>query len=153
AGADAAVVALESLSDAVRTTPEDHDALLAERLGLVLLVVGRIEIRRRRGKLAGAGVHRLVGRVNAEFPTLLANRHLGRVAQRGELVVGESQPLHALELGAAYGRKSAEPALGVYQFLELIQKPGVDAGGLRDFVHRQAGQERALDLENALGRC
>src|SRR5205823_2076702 len=105
----------------------NHDALLTARLGLVFFVVGRIEIGRRRGKLAGAGVHRLVGGMDAETPPLLAHRGLGRVAQSAELPVGESQPLHALELGRAYAREPAEPALRVDELLELIEEPGVDA--------------------------
>ena len=45
-GADTAIVEFDALPDAVGTAAQDHDALLAERLRLVFLVIRGIEIRR-----------------------------------------------------------------------------------------------------------
>jgi len=125
--AHAAVIELHTLADPVRAAAEDDDALLAERLGLVLFVVGRVEIGRRRRELAGAGVHGLVDGMNPEAPTLLANRRLGRLAQLGQLAVGESQPLHPLELRGGDLPERGEGALGIDQLTQLIEEPGVDA--------------------------
>ena len=75
--AHAAVVELDPLADAVGPAAEDDHGPVAHAPGLVLLVVGGVEVRRGRGELAGAGVHRLVDRADAEA-----------VAQGAQLVLG-----------------------------------------------------------------
>src|SRR5947208_7193403 len=90
--------------------------------------------------------------MNPEAPALLANRRLSRLAQPGQLAVGESQPLHPLELRGGDLPERGEGALGIDQLTQLIEEPGVDAGSRRDLVDAQSGEQRVLDLEDAL-RC
>ena len=62
-GVAAAVVELDALPDAVRAAAEDHDLLPRRRIGLALLLVGAVEVRRERLELRRAGVDALVGRL------------------------------------------------------------------------------------------
>src|SRR5439155_19375456 len=73
-GADAAVVELDALADAIRPAPQDDDALLTAGLGLVFGVVRRIQVRCGRWELAGAG----------EFPR--SEEHTSELQSRGHLV-------------------------------------------------------------------
>src|SRR4029077_17897673 len=99
AGPDAAVVELDALPDAVGPAAQDYDPLGAERLGLVLVVVRAVQVRRARRKLAGAGVDRLVRGVDAPAPAGLAHRLLARAAAHGELAVRGPHALHAAQVG------------------------------------------------------
>ena len=74
----AAVVELDTLPDPVGATSQDQHGLIPARLRLVLLVVGGVEVGSGGGKLAGTGVHGLIGRPNPEPMALGANRRLGR---------------------------------------------------------------------------
>src|SRR5207237_1885228 len=57
---DAAAIELDALTDADRSASQDHRLRAGERGGLVLLLVGRIEVRRDRFELRGAGIDHLV---------------------------------------------------------------------------------------------
>ena len=65
-GVHAAVVELDPLADAVGPAAEDDDALALAGQGLVLVLVGRVEVGRLGFELGGAGVDRLVDRHDAE---------------------------------------------------------------------------------------
>ena len=67
-GGDAAVVELNSLADAVGAAPQDDHLLPVGAHRLVLPLVRGVEVRRLRGELAGAGVHRLVDGREVELP-------------------------------------------------------------------------------------
>ena len=68
-----AVVELDALADADRARAE-HDGLRArQRLRLVLLLVGAVEVRRCRLELGGAGIDHLVGRQDAPLATRVAD--------------------------------------------------------------------------------
>src|SRR5207247_4283330 len=63
---DAAGVELDSLADAVRPRAEDDDLAARRRLGLVLGLVRRVEVRRRRLELRRAGVDAFVDGAETE---------------------------------------------------------------------------------------
>ncbi len=92
-GVHARVVELDALTDPVRTRAEDDHLAPAGRGDLVLLVVGRVVVRRRRGELGRARVDRLVDRPDAERVPDPADDVLGHAAQPAELGVGEPVPL------------------------------------------------------------
>ena len=128
--------------------------------GLVLLVVGGVEVRRGRGELAGAGVHRLVGRPDAERVALGADLGLLDAPQVAELAVGEAR---AASSGAGASARASAPAgpvprrrplaLRLDQLRHLVQEPGIDAGSRSAIASTDApSQQRALDLEDPLGR-
>ena len=64
----AAVVELDALADAVGAAAEDHDLAPRGRVGLALVLVGRVEVRGVRLELGRAGVDALVDRGDAEAP-------------------------------------------------------------------------------------
>src|SRR3989449_10641357 len=129
-----------------------HDAAISQWLGLVLRVIRAIEVRRGGRELAGAGVHGLVRGVDAQLPAPRAQCVLGGAAELAELPVAEPHPLHAAQLGCADLLESGEPALRREQLLHLKQEPGIDARRLGDRLDGQPREQRALDLEDALGR-
>src|SRR5215208_526306 len=98
AGVDASVVELNPLADTVGAAPQHHDRGVLPPLDLVLALVGRVVVWRPGRELAGAGVHRLVGRRDAERlpdPT----RHVrGGAGGRGERLVGETGPFEFAQL-------------------------------------------------------
>ena len=71
------VVELDALPDADRSGANDHGPRAPERHGLVLVLVRRIEVRRCRGKLSGAGVHHLVDRKHANRFAQASNFRFG----------------------------------------------------------------------------
>ena len=101
----AGVVELDALADPVRPAAEDDHLRRAALRHLGLVVVGRVEVRRARRELGGAGVHRVVHRPHPEAPADLADDGLGGAAQLGDLRVGE-----AVLLGR--GQRAARPAPG-----------------------------------------
>jgi hypothetical protein len=90
--------------------------------------------------------------MDAERPAPLADRRLGRVAQRRELAVGESHALHAAEVRRVGVRQPDEPAFRLEQLRELPEEPGIDSRGLGDDLDGQPRRERPLDLEDPLRR-
>ena len=76
-GVHAAVVELDALADAVGPAAEHHDLLLVGRLGLALVLVGRVHVGGVGRELGRAGVDALVDRAHAQGAALLADRGVG----------------------------------------------------------------------------
>ena len=103
----AAVVELDALADAVRTTAQDDDLVARGRIGLVdrpavLLVclrqnepafVSRIHVGGRRGELGGAGVDALEHRPDVEGDAALAHLRLAELRQLGQSRIREAHRL------------------------------------------------------------
>ena len=151
-GGDAAVVELDALPDAVRAAPEDDDLPPLRALGFVLLLVRRVQVRRRGGKLPGAGVDGLVHR--REPRRLARPPHLGLrdPSQRREFRVAEARPLHASQVFRRHLLGVGERPPLAHEFLELGEEPRVDAGDAVDLVHGEARPEGAVELEGPLRR-
>ena len=90
---DAAVVKFNPLTNAYRPAADDYRLIRLNRLGLVLLLIGTVEIGGAGVKLGGTGIDYLVDRANvpavALFPYLLGQP----VSQGSDLPVGKPQPL------------------------------------------------------------
>ena len=67
-------------------------------------------------------------------------------------MIGEAETLHLFELGARDRGEPGEPLLRLEQLPELVQKPGIDPGRLRDVLDTQPRDERVLDLEDPFRR-
>ncbi len=85
-----AIVELDPLTDADR--PRTDDDGLLDRLagGLVLLLVGRVEVGGGRIELGGAGVDHLVDRLDIPFLAQLAHLLRQAVGERADLLVGKT---------------------------------------------------------------
>ena len=151
---DAAVVELDALADPVGSRAQDHHLGSVGGPDLVLLLPRRVVVRRLGRELGATGVDGLVGREHAGRLATLA--HLRRVdaPQVGELGVGEPQPLRPAPPQPAEsvrGRGLNGPAL-LGDGQHLVEKPGVDPGGLVDLVDGVAPAQQRLDLEDPFGR-
>src|SRR5437868_1440365 len=111
--AHAAVVELDALSDAVRTTAEDDDRLLARPGAFAFLVVATVQIWRRRWKLTGTGIDHLVSRDDSKPESPRAGGALGFAAEIGKLLVGESHSFHPPRRGLVDAVESGESSLGL----------------------------------------
>ncbi len=153
-GAHAAVVELHPLPDPIRSAAQDHDARRAAARRLALLVVAAVEVGRARRELAGAGVDHLVHGTNVELPAARAHGALALTAQRAELDVGESHPLHAAHRpGRRVGSESPAYHRSASTSSSISrEEPGIDPRHVVDLVERNAALDRALHLEDPFRR-
>ena len=100
------------------------------RLGLALLLVGRVHVGGVRRELGGAGVDALVDRAHAErVARARAPRARSVPQQVREAAVGEALALQVAQLVGSTGSSSARPRerhLDVDELLDLRQEPRVD---------------------------
>ena len=154
----AAVVELDALADAVGPAAQDDDlAAAGGRDRLVLLVVGRVEVRGERFELRRAGVHDLVRRHHPGGLAHAADFLLAPAGQKPEVFVGKT---HALGRAERLGPKRAalrilarEHGLELDQLAQVLEKPDVDPGQAADLLGRHPGRERVPDLQDALRRA
>ena len=148
----ARVVELDALTDAVGTSAQDDDGLALAWTDLVLLVVGRVVVRRAGRELGGAGVDRLEDGANSKRAAHLAHRVLGQAAHRSDLPVGETV---ALRLGEDVARERLGLANAGRDLVEeehLVEEPRVDLRRLEELLERRATANSLLDLdETSLG--
>ena len=120
---------------------------------LVLLLVGRVVVRRERLELGRAGVDRLEGRPHAVRQPGRPHVGLARAAQVGQLRVGEPEPL-----GPAAGRldrAQVPPRSGAARprcASSCADEPRVDAGAGHHLVDARTPAQGRLHLEDAVGR-
>ena len=148
-GMNAAVVELDSLTDAVGPSAEDHHLLLRSLAGLILVAVGGVEIGGRRLELRRAGVDQSVGGVDALALPLLADGVLGRSGDVGELAVGEAELLRLAK--GDVGGILAECLLLLDEFLDVVEEPRVDGADLVDLFGGEPCEEGVTHGEDALG--
>ena len=90
---NAAIIELNALADANGAAADDHRLIPLQRPGLVLLLVGAVEIGRLSSKLSGTGIHQLIYRQYlppvAQLPDLLRQP----VGQGPYLLIGEAEAL------------------------------------------------------------
>jgi len=127
-----AVVELDSLADAVGPPAQDHHLLARGGDGLVLRVVGGVEVGGEGFELRGTGVDDLVGGYHpGRFPDA-ADLPLALAGEQPQVLVGEA---HALGLaqgfgpqGVAFGILARDDGLELHQLAQVFQEPDVDAG-------------------------
>ena len=102
-GVHAAVVELDALPDPVRAAAEHDDLVAIGRVGLALVLVGRVHVGGGRGELGRARVHALVHRAHAEGAAQRAHRGFVGAGELREARIGEAL---ALELRAGALRRA-----------------------------------------------
>src|ERR1043166_2491928 len=89
---DAAVIELDSLTDAIGAATENHDFLFLGRLYFVIpAIVGRIIIWRVSFEFRRAGIDEAIAGHEAKLLALGTNSVLGRSRQMGNLTVGKAE--------------------------------------------------------------
>ena len=155
----AAIIELDALADAVRPAAEDDDLVARAGIGLAfagrdpVAFIGGVHIRRQGRELGGAGVDALVDRHDGEAAPAVGDVRFPAAGQLGEALVGEAhllEPQHGRRIGGQ--ALAAHRFLGLDDLLDLAQEPRVDAAGLVDLFHGQAGPE-ALRDQHAAGRA
>ena len=86
----ATVVELDALADSVRSAAQDQHPALAGVANLVILAVGRVEVRRVRLELGGAGVDPVVDRGDPLAPALIADRQRVGTQRDSDLGIAEA---------------------------------------------------------------
>ena len=127
----AAVVELDALADAVRAAAQHHDLLLVGRLGLALVLVGRVHVGGVGRELGGAGVHALVHRAHAQGAALVAHRPC-RWSSAGAPGGGRRSPccLSVRSVGSSMSSSVVvSSSSSIFDdLLDLHQEPRVDLG-------------------------
>src|SRR5712692_187696 len=94
----AAVVELDSLSDAIGAAAQDHDLLSRGRLGLALRFIAGVKIRRETLEFGGARVDAIEHRGDAHFLSPRAHGERTRAPSSRQEVVGEAAALGGSQL-------------------------------------------------------
>src|SRR3989442_823030 len=123
---NAAVVELDALADPVGTRAQDDDLLPAGRRRLVLLLVGRVEVRRVGGKLGGARVHGLERHRDAMTLADCAHGRLGRSGEGGDAPVGEAPLLGPAQQARIGQARPRDLGLELDDLADLLEEPGID---------------------------
>ena len=148
---DAAIVELDPLADTVRATTEDHDLLLIGRPDLGFVAVGRIEIRRERFELGGAGIDEAEDGLNPGSIALGVD--LGRGDARGvrNLAIRETGFLGLTKQVDADGLTSRfERKLDVDDTPELTEEPRVNLGQVENLLLGKTSEQRIAQEERPL---
>jgi len=152
-GVHATVIELNALADAVRAAAEDDDLFLLLGLGLALLFIRGVHIRRGRGELGGAGIHALVHWAHLRGMAPRTQLFLSDAEQLRQAAVGEALALPGAQLlgrGLAPGLP-LNPLLDLDQFRHLRQKPGVNVGQRKNFFEIEPQAEGIGQVPDALG--
>ncbi len=144
-----AVVEFDSLSYPDRPR-SDHDRRFAGfPIGLVLRLVGRIEIRRHRGEFGRAGVHQLVDRQDSE-PLAQRAHPVGQVvSQLGDHRIREPEPLGVPEERGVEGFLK-QPQFHCDQVFELGDEEPVDGAQVKYLLDAAPAPQRRQDRPQAL---
>ena len=144
---DRAVVELDALTDADGAGAENEHLLLVgvaalgnELLGLVILVVGGVEIRRLGGKFRGAGVDHLEGGL----------RRFGQGVHARQAFDGLIQETEPLRVQIFFRRQFAgfQAHFNVGQVLQFVQEPPVNLGNVINYIMTRLFP----DLTKGIGR-
>src|SRR5450830_1311881 len=151
-GVHAAVVELDALADAVGPRTEDDHAFALAGLGLVLLFVGRVEVRGLGLELGGARIDRLVHRQHVVLDAQGPDLALAAAGELAEPLVAEAVALHAPQQLRRELRRRPHLALELHDVAELGEEERRDAGELVDVVYVEAQAKALQDELVALGR-
>jgi hypothetical protein len=123
------------------------------RIGLALLLIGRIQVGGRGGKFRRAGIDALVDRRDAEFAALAAYRRLGRARQRRQAAVGEAlaleraQPLDAQRTSPSRRTRASS---AIRSWICARNQRSIELSSC-DALEREAGAKRIGHVQQPVG--
>ncbi len=160
AGMAAAVVEFDALAYAVGAAAQNQHLGLVADFDFAAALVGGIEIGSVGLELAGAGIHQIVGGLDAGFAPyspyvgLRPFPHFGQLPVRKAVFLCLAQNLGQFGIGwrhVAFYAKIADSFLHLHNVVKLADKPGVNARGPEDFVLAHAGKQGVAHCENPAG--
>ena len=146
------VVEFHALPDADRAGAEDKDLFALGDNGLVLLLVGGVEVGDVAFKLARAGVDHLVHGADVLRAPRVGDRLFRALPEVREVVVGEAHAL-GLQQGVGVERRVLDGALELDDVVELVEEEHVDAREVADTVVVHAQPHELRDGEDTVIRA
>src|SRR6516165_842355 len=148
-GMNAAVIKLDTLTNSIRATPEDHDFLAGASSGFVFLAISRIIIGSVGFELGGTCVNQAIGRNDSLPNPLRPHVGFGGIREIRNLSIGESELFYSPE---------AESPLSNSLFLindlaDIFQKPGIDSRKLANSFDRNPGQQGVAQIKDPIPGC
>ena len=152
-GVDAAVVELDALADAVGASAEDHHLLAIGVAAFVDRSVAGVVVGCVGLELGGAGVDQSVHGQKSEFSTCGAHLVFGAFEQPGDLAVAVAKLLGLAEEREVGLHTLKIPGRADFifvggQFLQVAEKPGVDAGQLIELFDSPSAFQSGPHLEH-----
>ena len=149
----AAIVKLNTLTDAIGTSAQNHSSLLIRGADLgIAQLVRLIVILSKALELGSASVNCLKNGDNTQFFTTSAYRELVRPSQVSNLVIGKTELFGRKHI---FSRKLIKPALGNRALnhdnvSDTIQEPAIDLIRFKNLIYRPATSERLSNIKNAV---
>src|SRR5690606_33840531 len=143
----------DALAGTVGAPAEHNDFLAVGRRRFALVFVRGIHVGGASGELGRASVDALVYRAHAQLMTQLADFAFRAVEQERQAAVGKAATLELpdgviIEIGQ---RLLLERQLYIDDFLDLRQKPWIDAGQVMNFFKTEALCESVAHIPDAFG--
>ena len=154
-GMHAAVIELDTLPDAVGTTAQHHDLVIAAGRRFAFLFIGGIHVGCRGRELGRTGVNPFVDRPHCQVVTTLTYLALGTIQQARQPTVGKTL---ALQLPQANGiecldTQRTQAVLLGHQITDLGKEPGIDRRQLKQLFRRQPGAKAVGNIPEAFRAC
>ena len=151
---DAAVVELDALTDSIRAAAEDDDAGPVGGAHFVLVLVGRVVVRRLGGELCRACVDGLIRGNDAGCFADLSYVQLVGVPQMGELAIAEPHLLGSFPLARCQfvGLGVREGSTFLDDLHHLVEEPRIDLARLVNPFDRDATSKQLTHLKDAIRR-
>ena len=147
-----AVIELDTLTDPVGATTDDHDLVTVGGIGLTLFIVAGVHVGRIRGEFCRAGIHPLVDRQHTQLFTLATYVRFLHPQQLRQAGIGKALALERIQAVAGQTAESAvgQLLLGTNQIFDLYQVPAIDLGDIEHIVHGHTDTERIANDPDAL---
>ncbi len=158
----AAVVELDTLTDAIRPTTQDHHLRPRRGIRLALLLVRAVQVRRKRFELRRAGVDPLERGLQSTFDPGRSDRLLVGDEDRRQLAIADAGALqraqHVWRCSTQTTESSRsnqfddlrklrqEPAVDVRELVQLVDRPPT-AEGAEDGPHAPIGGHAEISLQ------
>ena len=149
-----AVVEFDALADAVRAAAKDHDLLLVGRIGLALVLVGRVHVGGIGREFSGTGIDTLVHRTHTKCMTTISEFGFSRLEQISRATVGKALALEIAQLFCGQRGKIAffHFQLEIDDLLDLNEEPRINLGQLKYLLNRHPDTESIGDVPQAIRR-
>ena len=152
-GMNAAIIKLDTLTDTVGATAQNHDLAAIRRINFRFFLVGRIHVSGIRREFACAGIHAFVDRTNSEFVTTSTNLVFLDLQKLSNATIGEAFLLEEMHFFLRELRQAVflETVLNIDKLFNLNQEPRINPGGAMSFFDGVAQTESVGQVPKTVG--